>query len=166
MLFRIRSHLGDFTGLEILGKGWGLEGVDGSVCASSSPIQHIWNIWALEVCSNAERHSETHKETFSSSPVFCYKPVALYIEKKTLWCKSLRDYTLNIELEFVLTPIRIESVWRSVCLSLNSICEDLDDLCPQIKQVWFKTGWVIFAGSQSSWRSQFGWFTWWWWWWW
>lgn len=69
MLLRIRSHLGDFTGLEILGKGWGLEGVDGCVCTSSSPIQHIWNIWALEVCSNAERHSETHKETFSSSPL-------------------------------------------------------------------------------------------------
>lgn len=101
MLLRIPSNLGDFAGFEILGKGWGLEGVDGCVCASSSPIQHIWNIWGLEVCSNAERHSETHKETFSSSPLsFCYKPVALYVEKSHFGVKLYKVTTSTFSLHF------------------------------------------------------------------
>lgn len=63
--------------------GWRVWKGDCSVCAGvcvcvlgrtgrlgSRPIQHIWNIWGLEVCSNVERHSKTHKETFSPSSLF------------------------------------------------------------------------------------------------
>lgn len=52
-------------------RGWRVGGEGGRVWGEgggdSWPIQHIWNIWGLEVCSNAERHSEAHKETFSPS---------------------------------------------------------------------------------------------------
>ena len=61
--------------MAVEGEGLKSWGAGGQVCVCvcvlgegeggrSRPIQHIWNIWGLEVCSNAERHSETHKETF------------------------------------------------------------------------------------------------------
>lgn len=61
-------------------KGWRV-GVRVWGGGGSWPVQHIWNIWALEVCSNAERHSETHKETFS--PSFLFSPFFFFFFSKT-----------------------------------------------------------------------------------